>query len=60
MYQVVYKCRLCGEAFNVYRANRKAVVETLSENCHDIWTEHKCKDGSYGIADFQGFKKVGD
>jgi len=60
MYKAVYKCRLCGETFRDDKWSEKEAKEMFLENCHDIWMEHRCKNGSVGVADFQGFKKVGD
>lgn len=73
MYQVVYKCRLCGEVFydkknkarevkDFTMTNILAQVEqsTLMKkpNNVDLHMAHNCVDGSCGFADFQGFKKV--
>ncbi len=70
MYQAIYKCRLCGEEFSEDTClienkiigidfERKIIVdknmgvyELLIRNCHN------CKDGSLGMVDFKGFKKV--
>lgn len=71
MYQAVYKCRLCGEEFKgcVTGNENIAMVETINAASGIKSTQplapriieyHYCKDGSYGIADFQGFKKVED
>lgn len=66
-YKGVYKCRLCGELFMVgkrytdkeviEKISRMTVILSLSQN--DLgYTPHGCKDGAYGIADLQGFKKM--
>lgn len=48
-YRVIYKCRLCGEEFHRKPMGSKPVTET---------TMHSCKDGSLGLADFVGYRKV--
>ena len=69
-YIAIHKCRLCAkiiegchtgkciaskEIFNVACTGRSELVQGpwLVES-------HVCDDGSMGITDFQGFKKVGD
>ena len=74
-HQVIYKCRLCGEAYgNMCTGNKDAVMDVLSHHayglpltrefpsasCIGIQDIHLCKDGSRGIADFQGFKVMED
>lgn len=73
-YQAVYKCRLCGEKFSVelcyplsgakvygdgtaYWGNSYA-YSLLSEPQCIRERIHFCKDGSYGFADFIGFKRA--
>lgn len=69
MYQGIYKCRVCGRTFTCGKKYTEAgaiekiasvsTILVLSPN--DLgYTAHCCKDGSYGIADLQGFKKVSD
>lgn len=70
MYQAIYKCRLCGEKFSDCEAGEfiaKTAAESLTvadstiaiAGCAMyIRTIHKCQDGSFGLADFQGFKKA--
>lgn len=72
-YREIYKCRLCGEKFEDGRTGRDtaymgcAVLAAKEhfkpEGCaigvHRHNT-HVCDDGSYGFADFVGFKKVDD
>lgn len=73
MYQAVYKCRLCGEQFcartyeKCYDAELLITILSDCETTHTHTTprypfrrtqKHYCEDGSYGFADFQGFKKV--
>lgn len=75
-YRAIYKCRLCGEKFynagtNCEDTASKATMYTVlessgitpqfeSRNAPIQFDLHNCKDGSYGMADFQGMKKVGD
>lgn len=67
MYQAVYKCRLCGKVFQydkTYKRNsalRK--IWSFNDNIPYIsnnmqYTVHDCQDGSIGLADFIGFRKV--
>lgn len=73
MYQAIYKCRLCREEFKDCKTGEEiaqAVNVALSVVGHTNhvkcarniykYTTHDCQDGSYGFADFQGFKKVED
>lgn len=72
-YRAIYKCRLCGEEFesavteSVDIAIKHILIVTAgyktSEYIGTPVTElsmHSCKDGSMGLADFLGFRKVGD
>ena len=72
-YKAIYKCRLCGEEFEDFttgeelaqainmalavcgNTNHVKCARNLYKN-----TMHYCKDGSFGFADFQGFKKVSE
>ena len=72
-YRAIYKCRLCGEEFEDARMGRDiaymgAAVLTVKEHfkpegcaigAHKYNT-HVCDDGSYGFADFIGFRKAED
>lgn len=73
-YRAIYKCRLCGEEFEEKTVNDTLAFATITAfSCgaaesFDVLSEnkifyksiqHHCKDGSYGFADFCGFKKVG-
>ena len=76
MYMAIYKCRLCGKEFchsgtgdrdTAATAAMYTVLESSgitpqfeSPNAPMQFEFHSCKDGSYGMADFQGMKKVGD
>lgn len=73
-YEAIYKCRLCGELFGdgfagediAYMSVSTLVAfnEPKNETITNITKHHRnihtCKNGSYGLADFQGFKKVED
>ena len=74
MYQAVYKCRLCGathadslisedEAEKCLKMFERGKMRYKSDSRRNDVYKYKghyyCKDGSLGIADFQGFKKVG-
>lgn len=71
MYQAVYKCRLCGEKLTertVSEDEARSINAALNVYGHTRYINcdmnlfknitHACEDGSYGIADFQGFKKM--
>ncbi len=75
MYQAIYKCRLCGKEFSDGETGeRNAETATIALSVFDSidlttgfpWhnihmrTICHCKDGSFGLADFQGFKKAED
>lgn len=64
-----YKCRLCGEVFicgKTYTENES--IKKIVKSCTVVplfpsdngFTTHGCKDGSLGIADLLGYKKVGE
>ncbi len=66
-YKAVYKCRLCDEIFTcgkVYTENE--VFEKIAEISTILVLSpndkgniaHGCKNGSIGIADLKGFKKI--
>lgn len=70
MYHAIYKCRLCGEEFSegntgeeiardttILLAMRNSTAGALSSTTFTR-TKHNCKDGSFGLADFLGFRKV--
>lgn len=65
MYQVIYKCRLCGATIE----SLKCIYPSMSEGYphanvdNDIkyfplTQEHYCPDDSFGVADFQGFRRL--
>lgn len=70
-YQAIYRCRLCGELYNGSYTKSQIMAlgnmicvctetidkEPQSPYLHDI---HNCSDGSIGVGDFQGYKKVDD
>jgi len=60
MYQAIYKCRLCNEIIKDRIVNTKQSAEI--HKLADMPSEplHDCTDGSFGILELQGFKKVGD
>lgn len=72
IYVSQYKCRLCGEVFSdieVEDITGLGVSLATQSLCFresvDIKSgtamrlmDHECKDGCYGLADFQGFRKV--
>lgn len=66
-YQTIFKCRLCGELFeSVATGSEEIALDTIMDACLGIESEviqapylnkvHFCADGSYGVADFQGYK----
>ena len=74
VYRVVYKCRLCGETdeTSTLGATRLKLLQLMYEvdttgdaylsptdglGVHKV-SQHRCKDGSMGIADFIGFRFV--
>ena len=74
LFRGIYKCRLCGECFETITTGREDIaLESVSGVAYDgkwypevggigvyLRNFHHCKDGSWGIADFQGFKKEED
>lgn len=75
MYQGAYKCRLCGESFcdekikgegledfrvtNILSQMQQTLISGNPNNA-DLHIFYKCKNGSIGFCDFQGFEKVED
>lgn len=70
-YQAIYRCRLCGEEFIegiTVEGSAMAVDAALTVNetfyngsTHTSgrrYMQHNCADGSFGFADFQGFRMV--
>ena len=74
LFHGIYKCRLCGELFEpIMTASENTAIESVSGAAYDgkwyskgcgfgahVRDVHHCKDGSWGIGDFQGFKKEED
>ena len=65
-YRAIYKCRLCGERYKSVSAGKRTALQSSIKACLGYSSApqaplmadvHLCKDGSYGIADFEGFKK---
>lgn len=69
-YREIFKCRLCGETYEsgCTRNENIALQATIAAcihsakppvpQCPSITEIHSCKDGSIGVSDFQGFRKV--
>lgn len=66
MYCGMYKCRLCKETYESCATGSSDVVvkqfigiNTLMEQLQQVTLTdmHSCKDGSFGLSDFQGFVK---
>lgn len=67
-YQAIYKCRMCGEYSLGCITDRIIATRCMLQVSHGIDSSevlcpsitemHYCEDGSYGLADFQGFKKA--
>ena len=70
-YRAIYKCRLCGEEFvsaattsadiaikNMVLMTAECDVNQKILNPVTKLSMHSCKDGSMGLADFLGFRKV--
>ena len=71
-YQAIYKCRLCGEEFKAAVtgsadiAIKNMVIMTAECDAKQKILNpvtklhmHSCRDGSMGLANFLGFRKVG-
>lgn len=70
-YNPVYKCRMCGEKYidESTSGDGKCIIPVLAGteitgssdvkygHIVSMYSHHKHKDGSYGIADLQGFKE---
>ena len=68
-YRAVYKCRLCGKVFeNGITGSGCVAGIAIRLTTEDNFIQsgiyghrhitHNCEDGSFGFADYQGFKKV--
>lgn len=74
LFHEIYKCRLCGESFEFsVTESRDTALKAVAGTAYDgkwypegggigvyMHQFHACKDGSFGIADFQGYKKEED
>lgn len=66
VFQSIYKCRLCGLELVAQRTGKDfAMCETAMLACgfydkckSPNHTIHFCDDGSVGLTDFQGFRRV--
>lgn len=61
-YVNVYKCRLCGEMYTPSGTNSEIAARkgTLNGIMRASGLDmHCCKDGGYGVAEFQGTRKAG-
>ncbi|OYO76126.1 hypothetical protein C8E03_108177 [Lachnotalea glycerini] len=69
-YKAIYKCCLCGKKFplpkiEIYSDNIEKIISDFQLRSYasgrnyllHLTEKHRCKDGSLGFADFQGFKK---
>lgn len=62
-YRITYKCRLCGEIFDMGRTKNidtasmeiALTASHMEQNAH-LYYPHYCEDGSIGFADFIGMK----
>ncbi len=74
MFDAIYKCRLCGEEFvdcstSGEKRNRSFVMKIMCRAVEQkepeeimeptLYACHPCKDGSFGVADFQGMRLEG-
>ena len=72
-YRAIYKCRLCGKEFvsaatgsadiaikHMVRVTTGIKPLEFIGNPIEETSMHSCKDGSMGLADFLGFRKVED
>ena len=70
-YRAIYKCRLCGGKFvSASTSSSDVAIENMLNvtvgyeikewigNPATETTMHSCKDGSMGLEDFLGFRKV--
>ena len=69
-YRAMYKCRLCNKEFGyVGTTNEKLVMDCITAMINGTKTTqilepkqfdfHCCEDGSFGFADFKGWKVIG-
>ena len=69
-YKAIYKCGLCGEQYeDAETGDNIAMMAVSAVTVKGSWFPnssavgihlrniHYCKDGSYGLSDFQGMKK---
>lgn len=68
-YVAIYKCRMCRETIEAHRTGESMAMKyahgAISGNVFypmdpHMVEPHRCDNGDIGIADFQGFKKVGE
>lgn len=72
-YKAIYKCRMCGEEFisaatgsvdvaikNMVKVTTGCEIKQFIGCPVNATSMHSCSDGSLGLADFLGFRKVED
>lgn len=65
-YQAIYKCRLCGKEYGggctgaaiAISETAKIAVDGVGIRGTRLHGTHNCDDGSFGLADFNGFRRV--
>lgn len=67
-YRTIFKCRLCGEIYEGGCTGSQSVaMQAITLACLGILSQpqaptliepYSCKNGDFGVADFQGFRKV--
>lgn len=68
-YREIFKCRLCGETYEAGCTGSEDIafqsvlalsigIKRPCPQSPQIISVHCCNGGSFGIADFQGFRKV--
>lgn len=69
MYNGIYKCRICGKIYtrcgtynkdlvinNFIKLTTRVTVQQ-EPGYADLYDMHSCENGSFGLADFQGYEK---
>jgi len=60
VWELVYKCRMCGNTFSGARWFGDVLGNRAYDENGRETHRHECEDGNVGIGDIVGFRKVGD
>ena len=64
MHNAIYRCRSCHKKYSIKLTNEESIAfdnaTFKNEDCAKVADSkilHRCKNGAFGVADLQGFKR---